>query len=610
MAHLNPKEHHEIAQEPEWLPVAAQVGQLANRLSGRWNLVAKVAVGAGRGAPACFVPKVAEIEIDPAVLMPGAKPHEIDLVSDEGMLRRAALTGAIMHEASHAVHSLWITEESLKDVPRRILDVITTLEEGRIEHQLVQSHGAAVQPFLRATALEIVAKDFRVADTRYGASIGAALTLARVTGGVLSTDDVVSIRPLVVSALHGEDGTGGEETLDALEAIWTDFQKIQTRRRDVGEAISDMIDCAKRWLAALGIDATDPTDDLASKIMEMIMGGDSDDGHNGGDSDGESGALSDMIKEIAVEVGSAAESGAIKDRKELIDRRLHKSKKDDLKREAEHVEVAKAVFGEHADGGSGRGGGVTRRPPSDEERRAVVALSRKLERISYADRAVSKVTSVAPPGRLRARQAVMREVERSRGAIMRAEPWQAKRRVHTDQVPLTVGLMTDVSGSMGHATEPMGALSWILPEATRRIDGRVAAVTFGSSVRGILKPGQRQDEVVTVEALDGFEAFKEGFSALDGALGLLNAQGARLLVLASDGEIVHDPDANYADKMMKVCRDKGIAVLWLNFGGGVNTHGYGTPVQVPDMSALEVAETVGQAAIDLLSVLSKERQQR
>lgn len=683
-----------VKQPDEWLAVASAVGDLANKYAERTDLVALVAPGAGNGAPACFIPATAEVEIaqtkeiqvieDGEVitkeigLLAGVNPLAVDLTTEEGRLARVALVGAVIHEASHAKHSLWTrpTKEAFPDVTARILDVMTTLEESRIEAlmldgQPVKSRDKTitrdrVAMYLRSCALEVVARDFRIADTRYGSSIGAALTLARVTSGVLDESDVTDIRAAIETVFTADE-------LAALEEVWTEYQKIQTaglstEYDSAGVKVSHvkpvrkMIDLAKRWLEIIGIDPEDDADDLAAKIAMVVRGkgekgekpegsggekgekgeGESGDG-SGGDGTGDDGdanegeggtadgkgamekgapTLADLIKEAAVIVGVETDSEAGEIRREEKHARIVKTRAEDSKREADAREEATKIFsGDHGDGGDAvrthlRG----RRQPTSEERQAAVALARQLERVQYRDRAVTKVTSEAPPGRLRPRGAMARAQQRSRGAIMTAEPWQAKRRKHTDETPLKVGLLTDLSGSMGAASDPMGVLGWVLPEATSRVDAQICSVLFGVKVYGVLKPGQRLQEVMMWSAKDGHEAFTPAFKAVDGSLNLLNGDGARLLVIASDGQFVSSPHAKFADEAMALCRAKGVAVLWLDFSNApagrgrpgwhdyydrCDNHGFGEIVPVATLSSAEIAVEIGKAAVRVLDYVSK-----
>src|SRR5512146_848343 len=81
--------------------MTAQVAPVA----GRDDLTVTVAPGAGRGAPACFVPASAEIEVNGACLP--VDPATADPANPADRERYPALWGATVHEGAHAAHSRW-----------------------------------------------------------------------------------------------------------------------------------------------------------------------------------------------------------------------------------------------------------------------------------------------------------------------------------------------------------------------------------------------------------------------------------------------------------------------------------------------------------------------
>jgi hypothetical protein len=137
--------------------------------------------------------------------------------------------------------------------------------------------------------------------------------------------------------------------------------------------------------------------------------------------------------------------------------------------------------------------------------------------------------------------------------------------------------MVDISGSMSSAMNPMASTAWIMSEAVRRVQGRCAMVYYGSDVFPTLKAGQRLKEVNVYSAPDGTEKFDRAFRALDGALNLINGEGARLLVVVSDGHYTHE-ETESAKAWVARCSKNGVAVLWLPIGdnGATAKHICGT----------------------------------
>lgn len=624
MTHIQADQRADGADVPshikkKWLPAAGQTTAWVNKVSGRGDLIAKLGPGLGNGAPACFTPHIAEIEVDTSICLGGVDPAEVDLDDRKFRLGKSPFVGAISHEAAHAKWSAWVPAQMVKAFPelndtKRVLDVFVTLDESRIEAHLVR-HSREMRDYLKACAGHIVARDFKISDDPYGASIAAALLLARVDAGVFDESDVKDIRAEILTKLD-------QDTLDKLRPLWVEFQSLSFVSTPGDSGTLRGIEIAKEWLDVLGVEHDDPTENMAIIVMiDPSMGeGEGKDGKGEGSGSG----FGESIKEGATEASMDAEGENIGEKKRMVRAEHVKATQEEGKRREKAKKAAAKVF--HRDrgekdnskpeggGGHGWGPGARRRlmesrKPTDNERRAAVAIARALERVQYRDRAVVKRTSIAPPGRIRGRGAVLRAAQKKQGAIMTAEPWTAKRRAHTDEPPLTVGIMTDLSGSMSGAAPLSGALSWVMSESVRRIHGKVATVLFGAEVHGVVSAGERQDKVNIFGAHDGFEAFKDGFEALEGELDLLTADGARLLVVFSDAHFVDEGHAEYANKAMGWCRERGVAVVWCTPSGHFYTnHGWGEIVDASGKSPSEVAGEIGKVAIEAVRKANARRQ--
>ncbi len=79
-----------------WLAFSAQMTAQVAPVAGRDDLTVTVAPGAGRGAPACFLPASAEIEVNADHL--GVDPATADPASPADRERYPALWGATVHE--------------------------------------------------------------------------------------------------------------------------------------------------------------------------------------------------------------------------------------------------------------------------------------------------------------------------------------------------------------------------------------------------------------------------------------------------------------------------------------------------------------------------------
>lgn len=172
----------------------------------------------------------------------------------------------------------------------------------------------------------------------------------------------------------------------------------------------------------------------------------------------------------------------------------------------------------------------------------------------------------------------------------------------------------DISGSMTNAMEPMASMTWIMSEATKRVQGRCATVYYGNDVFPVLKPGQHLDKVKVYTADDGTERFDKAFKAIDGSLGLLNGDGARLLVIVSDLYYVAQEKAALT-KWVNRCEKAGVAVIILPFGYDAtaieNLKGTKGAELIPSTKSMKsitsAAYEVGAAAVRQLQAVSAGR---
>lgn len=582
---------------PEWLGVGAAVGQLANKWADRYDLVGYVGPGAGGVAPACFTPATAEVEVNVEVAFGRSiSPETIgDLRDRSTQFEWPKATGAIFHEALHARFSNWNIEAAFNELSPAEFKALIYLEEGRIEY-----NGVTIMPenraFLRASALEIVVADIKEesikeSDTRVAAAI-AALTMARVDAGVLQDEDIEAITPLIESKL-------GVATLAKLREIWIAVQEHKNHLDATA-----MYPLARRWVEIVN--------EQAEENGEPDPGEGTPD-ENG--AEGSGGIMGEMLEALEEAAGTAAinASGDLDDQQTTEEwSEIAKERSSASKTQKEHESVADEVFGQ---GTGPMAGGTTgsrlieERTPSAEERAAAVTVARLLERAKYRERDVVEIASIVPPGRLRTRAMVQSAAFKSKGIMTQVEPWRRSVRKHTDEPTLNIGVMVDISGSMSEAMNPMAVTAWVMSEAARRIQARVAMVYYGEGVFPTLKPGQHLDKVNVYTAPDGTEKFDKAFKALNGSLNLLNGSGARMLVVVSDGCYTnHESEA--ARRWVRECDRAGVGVLWLPFdnrGGGYASSicsGSSAVVLKGVVDPAAVATEIGAAAAKAMTTVS------
>lgn len=595
MAHLKHTAKRASATDPRWLRRGAEIAELANEWSGRSDLVAYVGPGAGGPAPACYAPALAEIEVNVDVAFAtGIDPDKVgDLRERANQYAWAKGIGAIKHEAFHAKHSHWDMRSAFDALAKDEYDALVLMEEGRIE-----ARGLAADPkarvFLRACAMDIVLADTREQLAASGNVRGAAMVVglvhARVIGGVLDEDEVRPIMDNVESIL-------GAELVEALSDL---LRTAQAHTND--HSLEDIYPAAREWARLVREAAEEAGEGEESGKGEP---GEGEPGSEGAPGEGGGSAI---LREIIEAMEEAAGVVAINNNDDLADQEEGEEWAEEVEERAKRARerhdnsrVSSKVFARPKEGGCGSGSRLhERRPATGSERAAAVTVARSLERAKYRERDLTEIRSIVPPGRLHTRGLVQAAAQRAQGRMVQAEVWQRKVRKHTDEPSLTIGVMVDISGSMGSAMEPMGTTAWVMSEAGRRVQARTAMVYYGSSVFPTLKPGEHLSEVHIYTAPDGTEKFDEAFRALDGSLGLLHGTGARMLVVVSDG-CYTSVELAAAKRWMRRCQEQGVGVLWLPFDHGAYAQeilkGITTASMVPGLlDPATAAVEIGKAA--------------
>ncbi len=546
MKHIN----HEISTRTEmtpaeWLPVGAAIAELANDWASRTDIIAYVGKDATAGlAAALFNSQIAEIEINVEQAFGfGVTPAHIgDLRERNSRYEFPVATGAVLHEAFHARFTRWSLVNAHKDLATDEYEALNLLEEGRIEKcglELDPKH----RVFLRASAMKLAIGDLDL-ESLGGLTVASAVQLvglvnARVVGGILEADEVADITSIVRTKLP-------ENIFIRLLEIIDEFQNHKNHW-----SMESAYPLAKEWAKIIR--------DLQEEL---------------GEEPEQTGEPSPELAELIEALNEASDNVDVANVNDLYDQQESEEWEEELKdknssdKEAQEAkDTSLEVFGKGTADvvGSGTNSKLDeQRKPTGRERAAAVTVSGILARAKYRDRDVTKITSQLPQGKLRPNAAIHNEALRSRGLLPTAHEWKRKVRKHTDEPKLSVGVMVDISGSMRPAMEAMATTAWVMSEAVRRVQGRAAMVYYGQDVFPTLKVGQHLDTVNVWTANDPTEKFDKAFKALDGALGLLSGDGARLLVIVSDG-VYTDVEQRKAEQWLKRCDSAGTAVLWLTF---------------------------------------------
>ena len=526
---------------PGWLTLSAAFGDEVPAIADRDDLVVTVAPGAGHGAPACFFPDLATIEVDGTHLDKGVDPATVapHRVGDRRRYRTA--WGLLTHECGHAKHSAWRVPDG---APPGAVAAADLLEETRMEAAQVRRRPCD-RYWLRASATNLILADTRANDpaaapemTAQDAARSAALLLARVDAGILNRREVARVARAVRDVI-------GNGTLAKLRSIW---RAAHATADDEG---TRMVELGRRWCETIGTDPDQPPDTPGPNAAPTANG------------NGTPSPLATAITSAAAAIARAvaAEPAPTDPVTQAMDARAA-----DEKARLQAQDAANTVFG-HAGTGYDPTARHVRgtRAPSPAEHTAARHLARALTTAGHRERTATKTRSTVPPGRLRMRGAMTADAQRAAGAIPTAEPFTRTTRTAVPAPPLRLGIICDVTRSMKAFTAPAASAAWILAHAARctAVPATTATVTFGSGkVTAITNPGTSPAKVTEFDTGFGWHTIDTAINALDGALHLSRPTAARLLVIISDGIFETEFQAQ-GQKMLDRLRESGCAVLWL-----------------------------------------------
>jgi len=545
MAHIKAQEvnRSKIKTPSDWLGIGYEITQLVNLWSDRTDLVALLGTEAGQGAPACFLPALAEVEVNTKVAFGEiTTPSMIDdLTKRKNQYEFAKAVGAIRHEAYHAKFSAWDIPLAGKTLKQDEFEALMLLEEGRIEAWGIKTHPDA-KVFLRASAMGLIideAKEvFSEQSTIRSASSLVGLCHARIIAG--SLDELQAF-----DLLDKVNGILGSDLVMKLKEIIYQFQDHATHT-DISACYPLAIEWARLVREKAEEAGEQPTKEQQEAFAEM---------------------MSEMLGEMSESV-SISNANELQDQKQSEDmKESATAKANTSKEQKKNEEIARKVFSKSSGPGESatRSRLIEKRNPNGQERSSAVKIAKALDRAKYRERGITEVGSILPPGKLNIKKVIQAKALESRGVFTQPTAFTKKVRKHTDEPTLSVGVMVDISGSMSSAMNPMASTAWIMSEAVRRVQGRCAMVYYGSDVFPTLKAGQRLKDVNVYSAPVGTEKFDMAFRALDGALNLVNGEGARLLVVVSDGHYTNE-EMESAKRWVATCSKNGVAVLWLPIG--------------------------------------------
>lgn len=604
---------------PEWLKTCSQIGRKVNEWADRHDLVVYGGEDSAEGqAVAAFYHDISEIEVNVKKCFGHlANPELIgDFQDRETQLSYPNATGVVYHEALHAKYTNWDRENLEQEFSKDnvVGKFFMAMEESRIERNGVLDIKKN-REFLRASGLNMALEDLtdealeQMGDTWAVANL-ALLSIARYDAGVLYAEDVASIYKHTLEVL-------GEDLFKALQEKWIEFQNLTIRNQ------ARAVEVAREFVELLReADPEGEPMDLEDIFIDVSGGSgegeeSEDDSDSDSDSEGEgSGSqLSKKLAEIVGELERQATKTEMDSEDKIADQKIKEKWQDEVKERTKvtnakqaRKDTARQIFDKRYDEyGSGSNSRITeRRQPTGQERAIAVKLGKEFEKAKYRERSEHTRQSQIPMGKLNFRNAIQNQAMESRGQMPNLPSWKQKVRKHTDDPTLKLGVMVDISGSMGHAMEAMATTAWVLGEAGYRIQAETGMVYFGTDVFPTLRKGQRLSEVRVYSAPDGTEEFQKGWEALDGELGLTFGSGVRMLVIVSDCQFT----GVQQEKLMATlneCKKAGVAVLIISPEGSyslfakraVEATNYG--IHLDQLKVGDIATAVGKSAIEALS---------
>lgn len=588
--------------DPEWLKVCSQIGRLVNNWAWRSDLVVYAGEDSAEGrAVAAYYADIAEIEVNLPKAFGEATPAVFvgDMTSRDTHFEFPMATGILFHESLHARHTGWDTNYLSTQLENIEAQAFMLLEESRIEAKGIKERPEN-RLFLRSSALDMALEGVNETalanlggDTWQVANL-AGLAIARVDSGVLEVGDISDIYREVVSIL-------GKDLFDELRKVWIGFQALGVPQ------IEEAIALSKKWVELLREADPEGEPNASDPFAEPSEGEDENEGEG-------SGEMSDTMKQLIKTLSESSEETQMNANDSIQDEQTKekwneesKARQSEAQKNNQRKQEAKKIFDKsHNESGSGSASRISqRRVPTGAERASAVQIAKALEKAKYRERSVHVRKSHAPMGKLIVRNAVANKAMESMGKRGELPEWKAKTRKHTDDPTLKIGVMVDISGSMGSAMEAMGTTAWVLSEAGRRIQAETAMIYYGSGIFPTLRRGQRLSEVSIYTAPDGTEQFAEAWNALDGELGLTFTNGVRLLVIVSDGNYT-PKQTESAKQILKECKQNGVAVLWItpkscySIGAKEIINGSGWGIHLDDLDTAEIATLVGKTASEAL----------
>lgn len=525
-------------------------------------------------APAWFSPATRTVSINAVFALQGADPGVVNPLTPAGRRKHPHIIGLGAHEAAHARFTRWGDEQMglLEAESASVREVVTLLEEPRIERRYlsVRPHDRG---YLRAMSVLVDTSQFGAPDDElreemegegrgwvdgWRAATLCLLTLARGDAGVLEPEDLRAARQTLSLVLG--------DTLERLEPLWREALDLED-----GD-MAGLVDVARRWVDEVGekprglvslVTCPGEAPEEPEFADDLLC----DDPGVGAVGEGAPDVLSELMETLTEDIGheSQVEADAQEQAEAQAQEReaQRKQQAKDTKDAKKAQEKAQEFFGDPK--GASKVVSLAedgRRDPTDGERQLAVRLAKEIKRARFRERDRVVTLSEVPPGRLQGREAMLHSAQRAMRMPTTARPFRSRRSRYTEEPPLSVGVMTDTSGSMSAFQGFATAFSWACAQAVQGV-GQSVSVAYDTQVTVLNAPGECPRQPYPLQAAGSGENWREAFSIVDGALNLTTGSGARLLFVFSDGEYA-PAQATAAERAMQRLGRGGVKVIWFS----------------------------------------------
>jgi hypothetical protein len=499
----------------------------------------------------------------------GCDPADIPEPPGPDQLKQLMVVlGVTFHECGHGNHTP--SPEKYETVPKELLSDAQELEEARMEARANESHPRC-KTYLRAAVAKVLLEHApeRPSEplTRALAVRQAVLVLGRVPAGTLLQSEVAAVEAEFAQVL-------GDEDLARVKDIVAEVCKASDE-----DAIPALIEGARK-LAEI-----EPPPPEKKGTGGVASGGGSGGPGSGGPSWSD---IGEILEAAADAWGESEVTGASNDG-ELA---------DDLRKLARSIAKGE---GEPVKGGGLYGIGLSGpeippaggRPPVGAELIAVSRLATALRRART--KRLIREGRVAPPGRFSGRGAMRQASELQRGAPIRGLAFRTQRTVVQELWHPQVGIVADVSGSMGGHLGALASVLWVVHTAVEEVNGRAGASLFAAEAKLLCTPGQRLTQVPVVTTAGGTTSAGEAIDVLKDAMPLLDRRRPRVVVMIGDGLWL----PMHGEQEISDLQASGCGVISVGIGSEPIPHGEDRVVAVSE--PLEIAAVIGRACVDVIT---------